>query len=410
MKQFIFAVVSFLLSISLAIAADWPQFRGPNRDGKSPEEGLLKKWPKEGPKKLWSNSEIGHGWSGVAVVGGKVCVTGTFGSDLKVTALDAEGKKLWQKRIDQATAGMGYRGARTTPTVDGERLYCLSDAGRLVCMKTSDGAEVWSVNILKKYSAPNARHSLAESPLVDGNKVICTPAGKASAVALDKTTGQEIWAAPSVDKRTAYVSGQIVEYLGLRQVVSMTGKVLFGVHAETGKLLWTHPRETPWEININAPHYHKGVLFVSSGYKIGTEALKLNVSGEKVSVKRLWNSKELDDHLGGMALVDNLLIGCCNELASGLTAIDIRNGKQVYKNAKIGESSIIVADGLLYVQEHTGRMLLVDPSSGKAISQFRIPAARSKTERVWAHPAISNGRLYVRHDSTLSVFDIKDKK
>jgi len=399
-----------LLATTWATAADWPQFRGPNRDGKSPEEGLLKKWPTGGPKKLWSNGEIGHGWSGVAVAGGKVYATGTFGSDLKVTALDAQGNKLWQKRIDKATAGLGYRGARTTPTVDGDRLYCLSDAGKLICMKTTDGAEVWSVNILKKYSAPNARHSLAESPLVDGNKVICTPAGRASAVALDKTTGQEIWAAPSVYKRTAYVSAQIVEYRGLRQVVSMTGKVLFGVHAETGKLLWQHPRETQHEININAPHFYKGVLFVSSGYKTGTEALKLNVSGEKVSVRRLWNSKELDDFLGGMALVGNRLIGCCNELAKGLTAIDIRNGKRVYKNTRIGESSIIAADGQLYVQEHTGRMMLVDPAGGKVISQFRIPPARSKKERVWAHPGISDGRLYVRHDSTLSVFDIKDKE
>ncbi|MBN2583159.1 MAG: PQQ-like beta-propeller repeat protein [Planctomycetes bacterium] len=388
-------------------AADWPQFRGPERNGNSPETGLMQSWPEGGPKELWSSDDVGHGWASVAVVGGKVYTTGVFGDELRVTALDASGKTLWQKPIDKATGGGGFKGARPTPTVDGDRLYVLSDAGRLVCLERDGGKEVWGVDVLKEYGAENARHSLGESVLVDGRRVICTPAGKASVVALDKTTGKQLWAAPPVDPRTAYVSAQVTDCGGVRQIVAMTGKILFGVTDDGSKVLWTHPRETPWEVNINAPHIRDGVLYVSSGGKFGTEALKLVAADGEVRVQPLWNSKELDDNLGGMALVGERLIGCCSELPKGLTALDIRTGKQVYKNAAIGESSIIVGDGRLYCLEHTGRMLLVNPVDGSVCGSFGLPKARKSQERLWAHPAISDGRLYVRHESTVSVYDIK---
>jgi outer membrane protein assembly factor BamB len=408
MTRSTFNLATALVAALVACGADWPQFRGPNRDGRSAEKGLLERWPKGGPKRIWKSTEVGFGWAGVSVTGGRVYTTGLFGKDIHVVALDAKGGRLWQKRLDRATAAMGYRGARTTPTVDGDRLYVLSDGGIAACLNRSDGKILWSKNVLKEYRAPNARHSLAESPLVDGDRVYFTVGGKASIVALDNKTGRQIWAARPVDPRVGYVSARLVDHGGLRQVVSLTGKSIFGVRADDGRVLWTHPRPTPHEININAPHVLGSVLFVSSGYKVGTEALRLTVRGREASVKRLWNAPRLDDFMGGLVLVGKALVGTCHEQAKGLTAIDVRTGKQVYKNPAVGEAALIWADGRIYCQEYEGKVALVNPPDGKVISRFSIPVNTKKT-KMWAHPAISDGRLYIRHESALSVYDIKAK-
>lgn len=405
------ALLWLILCAAPGRADDWPQFRGPARDGASNETGLLQSWPDGGPKKLWEAEDAGFGWSSVAVVGDMLYTTGLYGKDLHVVALStADGKRLWHTRLDKAAPGGGFRGARTTPTVDGDRLFVLSGNGRLACLARDDGEIAWSKNVLKAYGAPNARHSLGESPLVDGDRVIVTAGGRASVVAFDKATGEEVWAAPPAYKRVAYASARIVEHDGLRQVVGMTGKDLFGVHAGTGKLLWTHPRPTPHEININAPHFAGGLLLVTSGYKVGTEALELLVDGQSARVKRKWNAPALDDYQGGLVVVGDLLIGTCHEQKPGLVALRVKTGEVAYKNTDVHEATIIAADGRLVVQQYDGHILLVDPTDGRIVSRFRVPCKKSARSKFWGHPAIADGRLYLRRDDAVLAFDIRRSK
>ena len=407
MKHTASALLSLLIVVAAARADNWPQFRGANRDGLSAEKGLLQTWPTGGPTKLWESSEIGLGWSSVSVVDGKVYTTGRVGEEIAVTALDAKGVRLWQKKIDRAAPGGGFKAARSTPTVDGSRLYVLSCGGKAVCLDRDSGNVVWSVDLLSKYKAENIRHSLAESPLVDGGRVHFTTGGRASLVALDKMTGKEVWAAKPLDAHAAYASARLVEQGGLKMIVSLTGKNAFGVRASDGKLLWNFARETPWEVNINALLHRDGLLYISTGYKIGTTALRLTVRGDTAEVKEEWTNRELDDFMGGTVLVGGAIIGTCHEQKPGLAAVDATTGKLRYKNTAIIESSVIHADGRLYVGQYDGKVLLVDPADGQVHGSLSVPWKKAPNAGTWAHPAISDGKLYYRHESTLTVYDIR---
>ncbi|NIA21751.1 MAG: PQQ-binding-like beta-propeller repeat protein [Anaerolineaceae bacterium] len=394
-----------VLAVTVTRADDWPQFRGPNRDGKSAEKGLMKKWPSGGPRKLWS-AEIGQGYSSVAVVGGKVYATGYIGSDLMLTALDAGGRKLWRKRIDSA-AGGSHGGARGTPTVDGDKLYILSGRGKLVCLKRSDGSEAWSKNILSEYGASNIQWKLSESVLIDGDKVICAPGGRAALVALNKETGQEIWASPAVDAKAGYASAMLIDYGGLKQVVTFSQKHVFGVNADNGKLLWKEAKKTDYDINATSVVFTKGVMFVTSGYNAGGAIYKMRVSGGKVSMKKVYTVPAPDDKFGGVVLIGTRVYGT-GDRKPGLTAVDLGSGQAVYTSRSVTKASNIYADGRLYCQGHNGTMQLVDPKDGKVVSSFKI--SLQAANEMWAHPAISDGKLYIHHDSTLSVYKIKGRK
>ena len=389
-----------VLAAAVAQAEDWPQFRGPNRDGISSEEGLLKSWPSGGPKKLWS-FEIGQGYSSVAIADGKVYATGYVGKDLVMTALTTSGKKLWQEKID-AAAGGSNGGARGTPTLDGDKVYLLSGRGKLVCLKTADGKEVWSKNILSEYGAPNITWKLSESVLIDGDKVICAPGGKAALVALNKNTGKEVWASPAMDPKTSYASAMLIDYGGLKQVVTFSQKHVFGVNADNGKLLWKEAKQTSYDVNATSVVFTKGVMFVTSGYGAGGAVYKMKVSGGKVSMKKLHTVPAPDDKFGGVVLVGTRVYGT-GDKKGGLTAVDLASGKAVYTTKNVGKSSVISADGRLYCQGHDGKMQLVNPEDGSVISSFMI----KRKDKMWAHPAISDGKLYIHHDDKLSVYKIK---
>jgi len=402
MRQWALTFIVLAAAATGAVADDWPQFRGIHRDGISAETGLLKSWPEGGPKTLWE-FDVGQGFSSVAVVNNTVYATGFVGDDLMVTALDSTGKKLWRQRVDKAGGGGGKKGARSTTTVDGDRLYLLTEHGNLLCLKTSDGSKLWSKNILNEYGAKNITWRLAESALIDGDRVICAPGGRASLVALNKMTGDEVWAAEPIDPKTNYASAVIIEWGGLRQVVSFSQKSVFGVGADTGKLLWKHPHVTSYDVNATSVVFKDGMIFVTSGYGAGSEGLKLTVADGKASVSQVWTNKDLDDHFGGVILLGGKVYGTAFRRA--LVCIDLASGKTVYRKRNVKKSSNIYADGRLYCQGHDGTVQLVKPEDGSVASSFVIPVKNKG--RMWAHPAISGGRLYIHHDETLSVYDIK---
>ncbi|NIA20790.1 MAG: PQQ-binding-like beta-propeller repeat protein [Anaerolineaceae bacterium] len=405
MKRLALTLALTVALVTGVLAEDWPQFRGAAGDGHSAEKRLLKSWPSGGPKRLWQKT-VGQGYASVAVVGDRIYTSGIVDGKLAVSCLDAKakGKVLWQTPID-GVAGGKYAGSRSTPTVDGDLLYVLSDLGKVVCLKTADGKEVWSKNILSTYGAKNLNWKVSESLIVDGDKLICSPGGRASMVALAKTTGEEIWATPAVDSLTGYATARIIDFGGLRQAIGYSSAHIFGVNVETGELLWKHAQQNKYKVNATSIAFYNGVIFSSCGYGWGSQGLKLSVKGKKASVRQVYTTKDLDDHFGGIVRVGKFVFGTASR--GGLVAIDMGTGETKYTSKAVGKSSNIFADGRLYCQGHDGTIRLVNPANGNVVGSFKISPEQKRM--LWAHPAISGGVLYIRNGATLLAYRIKGR-
>jgi len=396
-------------AISFAAVRNWPQFRGPNRDGKSTETGLLKKWPEGGPKLLWTAKGIGAGYSTVSVAGGLIYTTGNIGGDTVITALDLDGKPRWKVKNGPAYK-RSQPGTRSTPTIDDNRLYHQNADGDVVCLDARTGKTVWSLNILKEFNGRNISWALAESLLIDGNNVICTPGGeKVGMVALDKRSGATVWICKGTGDKPGYCSPIVFEYKGLRQIVTMMARSVVGVNAKTGKLLWRFEHITPFDENINTPIFHDGCIFVSTR-TTGSRLLKLNVSGGKASVKQAWRADNLESQHGGVLLLDGYLYGASRTARHGPWAcLEFKTGKRMYAVRGIGTGSLTYAEGMFCVLNHRGTAALVraTPRAFEIVSQFNIPKGAKGPS--WAHPVVCSGRLYVRHGDCLYAFDIRAK-
>jgi len=413
-----------VLTVGFCFADDWPQFRGPNRDGKSAETGLLKKWPEGGPKMLWSIGGLGIGFSSVAVAGGFVYTTGMIDGEGFLFAYDIAGNLKWKESYGPEWTG-SYKGIRTTPTVDGQRVYVFSGTGTMVCFNAKTGEKVWQVDTLTKFDGKNIRWGMSGSPLIDGDKVYCTPGGKKGViVALDKMTGRTIWATTGLDELSAYSSAILIER-GPRRfasqsrsagdlLINLIQKSIVCIDADTGKLIWREPYETPSNTGSVTPVYEDGRLYVTSAvereFKRGGVMLELSADG--TSVARKWNDQTLDSGHGGVVLVDGYLYGSTFDgIPKGdWICLDWDSGKVMYEAKWNGnKGSIIYADGMLYCyDENTGDVALVKPSpkAFEIVSSFRVTQGSGKH---WAHPAISDGRLYIRHGDSLMAYDIKNK-
>lgn len=394
------------------MAADWPQFRGPNRDGKSTETGLLKKWPEEGPKLIWSVEGLGAGYSSAAIANGLVYITGKHGPDGYIFCFDLSGKPQW-KVVYGPEWTKSYPATRTTPTVDNGRLYLFSGLGTVYCLNTKTGAEVWSRDVFGEFDGLFPRWGMSECLLVDGSKVIATPGGKkASLVALDKNTGNVLWACTELTEGSAYCNPVVVEYNGSRMIVTMLRDSVVGIDLETGKLLWRDPfddyhTDRSRVVNANAPLYLDGRVYTTSGYDNGGAMVQL--SADPTKIVRKWVDRTLDVHHGGVVLVDGHIYGAnFQSMTRGNWAcLDWDTGKVRYDTAWQGnKGSTVYADGMLYCYaETTGDVGLAEATPGgfNVVSSFKITAGKGKH---WAHPSISDGRLYVRHGDVLMVYDI----
>jgi len=384
---------------------EWPQWRGPDRDGLSPETGLLKQWPDGGPKLLWTAQGIGEGFSTVAVAGGLIYTAGNVGGDARLTALDLTGKTQWQVKVGPAHK-VDHPGTRSTPTVDGALLYYQNPDGTLSCLEAKSGKQVWALNILETFGGRNITWALAESPLVDGEQVIVCPGGpEAAMVALDKKTGKTVWVCKGAGDKPGYASPIVVDYQGLRQYVTMTSQAAIGVNAKTGDLLWRFEHKTSYDANIPDAVYHDGCVFICSGYGSGGELLKLTVEGGKCSVAKAWETKALDNHHGGVVLVNGFLYGSTHR--GKWVCLDFKTGDVKYTADGVGKGSITYADGMLYTYSERGAVGLVKaaPDGHAVVSQFRVPAGGRGPN--WPHPVVCGGRLYLRHGDLLFAYDIK---
>jgi outer membrane protein assembly factor BamB len=396
---------------SAAVRGEWPQWRGPNRDGKSTETALLKQWPKDGPTLIWKTTVLGDGYSSVSVVGGRIFTMGLRSGVEHVIALDVKGgKEIWSTAIGPAQAGGGgYPGPRCTPTVDGELLYALGIDGELVCLEVATGKERWRKELTKDFQGSLPGWGYSESPLVDGEKVVCTPGGGQGAVlALDKKNGQPVWRSKEFKDGAMYSSLVIAEVAGTRQYVQMTGQSVAGVAAANGQLLWQVPRQGPTAA-VPTPVVDDGYVYVTSGYGAGCNLIKLTPEARGTNAKELYANKTMVNHHGGVVLIGDHLYGYSD--GKGWVCQEFKTGKMVWNEKdKLGKGSVTYADGQLYARNEDGgsgtvALLEATPRGYSEKGRFNQPDRSGKN--TWPHPVVAGGRLYLRDQHVLLCYDVK---
>lgn len=411
-----------------AFAADWPQWRGPDRDGRSPDTGLLQRWPEGGPPKVLSASGFGSGYSSLAIVGERIFTLGDHGEDQFLIAAErSTGKVVWSTRIGAAWKDQ-FAGPRGTPTVSGGRVVALGTDGDLVCASVADGRILWRRNLAKDFGGhpmvvPSNGYDwrFAESPLVDGDRVIVTPGGpEAALVALALADGKEIWRAklPALGERGAdgagYSSIVVSNGGGIRQYVQLMGRGVVGIEAASGRFLWGYNRIANDVANIPTPLVRGDDVFVSTGYGTGTARLRLVRAGDGVKVEEVWfNAATVaQNHHGNMILDgEHLYLGHGHNRGYPL-ALRTADGTPAWGPIETdgrNSAALVWADGKLVFRYQDGLMLMVaaDPSEYRALGSFMIPDVEQAS---WSHPVVIDGMLYLREQDALHVYDLRAKK
>ena len=388
------------------VVADWPQWQGPDRTGMSKETGLLKAWPSGGPAVVWSSQGLGKGYGSMAVAGERIFLQGMVGNTSTVFALNrADGKGVWSKALGRAESNDQGPGPRGTPTVDGERLYVLTENGDLACLKT-DGTAVWQRNILKDFGGRQLRWLISESPLVDGPHLIVSPGGPgAGMVKLDKMTGKTVWQSKDLSDAAGYSSPIVADVGGVRTYMTLTSGGGVGVRASDGKLMWHYERAANNVANITTPIFFDNKVFYTSAYDTGAGLVGLSAQNGEVKAKEIYFTREMKNHHGGVILYNGYLYGFSDSI---LTCLEFATGKQMWRDRSVGKGSIMFADGNLYIQGENNLVGLAEASPNGYKEHGRFPIA-DKGLPSWAHPVVSDGRLYVRNQDTLVAYDIKAK-
>lgn len=404
-----------LLAVSLT-AADWPQWRGPQRNGVSTESGLLKEWPKAGPKLVWQARDIGSGYSTPAVAGERLYLLGNEGLENEfVQALTAQdGRRVWQARLGKVgnpNQQPKFPAARSTPTVDGELLYALGSDGDLACVETAAGKVRWRKSLRRDFGGKPGDWAYAESPLVDGDTLVCTPGGAdATLVALNKKTGEVIWksAVPGGDD-AAYASALVVEAPGGRQYVQMLGRGLVGVDARTGQFLWRYNRTVSrYRANIPTPLARRDLIY-SAGAGTGGGLVRLKAAGAAVEAEEVCFSPKLPTAIGGVVPVGDHFFGTGSQ---GLQCVEFATGNVKWDHSALGAASLCVADGRLYLHGENGEVALAETGTEGYHEHGRFtppdrPERSQAMEKAWAYPVVAHGRLYLRDHQMLWCYDVK---
>ncbi|MBN2412133.1 PQQ-binding-like beta-propeller repeat protein [candidate division KSB1 bacterium] len=390
------------LFVAFVYGAVDSQWRGPDRNGKYSEKNLLKSWPADGPELLWDFEGLGDGYSSVAVTDNKIYVTGAEKGNGSLFAFDLAGTLLWKKPYGPEWT-LSYPGSRSAPTVVGKHVYLVSGFGIIYCFDSNTGNKIWSVDYFKTFGGKNIEWGVAESPLVDGDRVIITPGGpNAGIAALDRLTGKVVWKSKGFSEPSAYCSPIIVNHNNNRLLLTMAYKSIVCLNADTGEYYWSHTHLTEYNINPNSPYYKNGFVYCTSGY--GTGGVMLQLSNDGKSVKEIWTNTLQDSKIGAFIEHDGFIYGSGDKYRDW-TCLNWKTGESTYKSRELGKGNVIFADGLLYCYSEKGEMALVkpDPEKLNVISVFRI---RKGTSQHWAHPVIHDGRLYVRHGDALMVYSI----
>jgi outer membrane protein assembly factor BamB len=418
-------LAALLLGSGSLLAADWPQWRGPQRTDIGQEKGLEASWPAGGPKLLWTCTETGVGYSGPAIVGNRLYTMGALGGKEHLFALDTStGKKVWSTEIGPFYESAWGGGPRGTPTVDGELIYAVGGQGILICARADNGAKVWQADLAGdlggKLTTYAATWGYTESPLVDGDRVFATPGGpKGTLAAFDKKKGTLLWRSTEWTDDADYSSVIKHTVNNVPMVIQMTGNSVAGLSRADGSLLWRFPRVG--KISISTPIAFDHYVYVSSSYSFGCDLIELTPEGKKFSAKNVYDDdtrKVMQNHHGGVILWEGHLFGYSDPV--GWVCQEVRTGKKVWQSKKLGKGSITFADGhFVCYGEDKGECVLIEASTKDWIEKgrFTIPheskqprPTRRPGKNIWTHPVVANGRLYLRDQEFLFCYDVKEAR
>jgi outer membrane protein assembly factor BamB len=409
MRLILFAATLLVLgAVSLggqSPSFDWPQWRGPDRSGLSKETGLLSQWPRSGPTLAWSAAMLGAGYGSVAIQGDRVYVQGMRNNQSVVSVLNrADGKLVWVRVLGPAGNNDRGPGPRSTPTIDGDRVYALSETGDLACLRAADGMVIWQRNILKEFKGENPNWLLSESPLIDGDHVIVTPGGRgAGVVALDKMSGKTVWVSKELSDGAGYSSPIVADVGGVRTIMTFTAEAGVGVRASDGKLMWRNSSASNGTANIATPVYSDGKVFFTSSYGAGGALLGLRASGNEVRAQEIYFTRDMRNHHGGVVLVNGYIYGYNDSI---LACLEFSSGKMVWRDRSVGKGAITYADGHLYILSEDNVVGLVEATPAGYREKGRFSIADQGLPS-WAHPVVSGGRLYIRNQGTLTSYDVR---
>ncbi len=409
MKPFVPLAAVTLFFTAQTHALDWPQWRGPDRTDLSAETGLLKSWPPEGPKQLWLFKQGGNAYSGPSIVAGKFFTMGTRENQEVLLCLDAaKGTEIWNAPLSSILDNKWGGGPRSTPTVDGGFIYAMSGTGTLACVQASDGKVVWQ-RTMKELGGKTPGWGYTESVLVDGDQVVCTPGGDQGTVAaLDKKTGATIWQSKDLTDGAQYPSIMKAAINGEPQYVQLTMKTLFGIAPKDGSVLWRTPFPGKTAV-IPTPIVKGNEVFVTAGYGVGCQLVRIE-PGNKASV--VYENKTMKNHHGGVILVGDYLYGHSDGV--GWVCMEWKTGNEVWSDKKsLGKGAIGYADGMLYLlEESSGNVVLIEasPKGWNEKGRFKLDpqsTIRSPQGRIWTHPVIANGKLYLRDQDLIYCYAVK---
>ena len=383
---------------------EWPCFHGPNRDARSPDTGLLKEWPAGGPPLVWKFDGIGKGFSSVAVSGGMVYTAGDLGDRFTVFAFDMDGKPKWKIDHDAAWNKNSNPGARCTPTIDGGNLYVLSGDGLLGCYDARSGARKWA-HKMSEFGGKPPSWGYAESPLIQGNLVIVTPGGSKCIVALNKLTGQPAWASGGFSAGAQYGGCAPFTFQNVPMLAAGTAGGHVCVDARSGALAFLNDFSANNIANCPTPAYSDGHVFWANGYGKGGICMKLAAAGGRITATEAWRSGDMVCHHGGYIIDNGYIYG---DNGGGVTCLDLKTGKTMWKNRGVGKGSVLWADGMLYLFGESGgkaALATCSPEGMQMKGQFSVAGSGPS----WAHPVVIGGRLYLRYDTNLYCYDVKAK-
>jgi outer membrane protein assembly factor BamB len=403
-------LVTLLATLSLTsgvvvIADDWPQWRGPRRDGVSKETGLLKDWPANGPRLVWQIKGAGDGYSSFAVSGGRLFTLGARQNTEYVLAFDAAtGKKLWEVANGRRFNNDRGDGPRGTPTVDGDRVYVFGSSGDMTVVDAASGKVFWTQNLLQKYGGSNINWGLSESPLVLSDRIIVTPGGRgASIVALRKTDGSLIWKSQSDEP--GYSSALLHPIGSIQQAVVFTAERALGIDVNDGRVLWSYNRVANRTANIATPIARGSHVFLSSDYGTGAALLALTPDSTGIKASEVYFTNEMRNHHASSVLVGDYLYGFSSSI---LTAMHFETGKVAWRDRSVGKGSLVFADDRLYLFSENGVVGLAEANPQKYVEHGRFQL-RTGNLPTWSHPVVSGGKLFIRDQDTLYAYDVAAK-
>jgi outer membrane protein assembly factor BamB len=389
---------------SQSATVEWFQWRGPNRDGISPETGLLQDWPKSGPPLAWRANGVGNGYSSFSASNGRLYTLGARGSNEYVLALDrATGTKAWEHLNGRRFQNDRGDGPRSTPTIDGDRLYVLGGSGDLTCLDAATGKKIWSINIVSKFGGVNPYWGYSESPLIVGDRILVNAGGRrASIVAIAKADGATLWQQHS--DGAGYSSPMLMKTGSLNQVIFFTESHTLAVDPRDGRLLWSYAKANNGTANIATPIVRGTRVFVSSDYGTGAALLDVRAAGNLATANEIYFTRDMRNHHASSVLVGDHVYGFSSSI---LTALQFDTGQIAWRDRSVGKGSLIYADNRLYLYSEDGVVGLAEANPAAYREHGRFTLAQQNGLPTWSHPIVSGGFLIIRDQDAVYAYDVR---